>query len=116
MSDYTYDCLVLNVVDGDTCDVSADCGFDIHFNLRVRLFGINAPEIHSKDANEKAAGLKAKDYLMKLIGGKQVVIETLKDSTEKFGRYLAKVKVGTLDVNDDMVKSGNARPYFGGKR
>ena len=122
MSDYTYDATILNIVDGDTVDADIDLGFDIHQKTRFRLYGINAPEVHSKDAAEKAAGLKAKDYLTKLIGGKRVVIETIKDETEKYGRYLAKIQIANkeansfLNVNDDMVKAGYAKPYFGGKR
>lgn len=126
MSDYTYDATIVAVIDGDTVDADLDLGFDIHTKMRLRLYGINAPEVHSKDLVEKEAGLKAKDYLTKLVGGKAVVVETIKDAQEKYGRYLAKITlvlpnagtspVNPVNVNENMVNVGYAKPYFGGKR
>ena len=121
MSDYTYDAKVLDVIDGDTIVCLVDLGFDIHIRQHLRLYGINAREIHSKDAAEKAAGIEAKIALKGLLTDFPIIIETFKDATEKYGRLLAKVRVlrpGTpaLLVNDEMIRLGHARAYFGGKR
>jgi micrococcal nuclease len=120
-SDYVYDAVVLNVVDGDTIDVDVDLGFHVHQNMRLRLSGIDTPELNSPDPEKRAAALKAKEYLTTLVAGKKVVIETFRDKTEKFGRFLAKVTVFTsqgsaLNVNDHMIQVGYAKPYDGGKR
>ena len=46
---------VVKVVDGDTVDVIIDLGFDIFYESRVRLYGINAPESRTRDFRRKEA-------------------------------------------------------------
>lgn len=121
MSDYSYDALVTDVIDGDTVDCDVDLGFDVHMKMRFRLAGIDTPEIRSSNADEKAAGLKAKEYLTKLIGAKQVVVESVKDKSDKYGRYLARIlftaaQGSVLNVNEHMIQAGYAKLYNGGKR
>jgi len=108
---------VENVVDGDTIDVLIDLGFDILFQSRVRLAGINTPESRTKDLAEKALGLEAKEYLKKHIkDAKSVVIKTEKmDSSEKYGRILGWVYIdgNTVSLNDMMINDGYAWGYLG---
>ena len=81
---------VKNIVDGDTIDVVIDLGFNVLFEQRVRLAGIDTPESRTSDKAEKALGLEAKEYLKKHIkAAKNIVIRTEKmDSSEKYGRIL----------------------------
>ena len=108
---------VEGVVDGDTIDVLIDLGFDILFASRVRLAGIDTPESRTKDLNEKALGLEAKEYLKKqLKDAKSVVIKTDKmDSSEKYGRILGWIYVdnNTVSLNDQMIEDGYAWGYLG---
>jgi micrococcal nuclease len=108
---------VENVVDGDTIDVLIDLGFDILFQSRVRLAGIDTPESRTKDLKEKALGLESKEYLKKnLKDAKSVVIKTEKmNSTEKFGRILGWIYVNgdTVSLNDMMINDGYAWGYMG---
>ena len=108
---------VENVVDGDTIDVLIDLGFDILFQSRVRLAGIDTPESRTKDLKEKALGLESKEYLKKALkDAKSVVIKTEKmNSTEKFGRILGWIYVNgdTESVNDKMINDGYAWGYLG---
>jgi len=108
---------VENVVDGDTIDVLIDLGFDILFQSRVRLAGIDTPESRTKDLKEKALGLESKEYLKKhLKDAKSVVIKTEKmDSSEKYGRILGWVYVNgdTVSLNDKMINDGYAWGYLG---
>jgi micrococcal nuclease len=108
---------VENVVDGDTIDVLIDLGFDILFQSRVRLAGIDTPESRTKDLAEKALGLEAKEYLKKALkDAKSVVIKTEKmDSSEKYGRILGWVYINgdTESVNDKMINDGYAWGYMG---
>jgi micrococcal nuclease len=108
---------VKNVVDGDTIDVLIDLGFDILFESRVRLAGIDTPESRTTDKAEKALGIEAKEYLKKqLKDAKSVVIRTEKmDSSEKYGRILGWVYInGESDsVNNKMIKDGYAWGYLG---
>lgn len=108
---------VENVVDGDTIDVLIDLGFDILFQSRVRLAGIDTPESRTKDLKEKALGLESKEYLKKhLKDAKSVIIKTEKmDSSEKYGRILGWVYVdgNTISLNDMMINDGYAWGYMG---
>ena len=108
---------VENIVDGDTIDVLIDLGFDILFQSRVRLAGIDTPESRTKDLVEKALGLESKEYLKKhLKDAKSVVIKTEKmDSSEKYGRILGWVYVNgdTESLNDKMINDGYAWGYMG---
>jgi micrococcal nuclease len=108
---------VENIVDGDTIDVLIDLGFDILFQSRVRLAGIDTPESRTKDLAEKTLGLESKEYLKKhLKDAKSVVIKTEKmDSSEKYGRILGWVYVNgdTESLNDKMINDGYAWGYMG---
>ena len=108
---------VENIVDGDTIDVLIDLGFDILFQSRVRLAGIDTPESRTKDLAEKALGLESKEYLKKhLKDAKSVVIKTEKmDSSEKYGRILGWIYVNgdTESLNDKMINDGYAWGYMG---
>jgi micrococcal nuclease len=108
---------VENVVDGDTIDVLIDLGFDILFQSRVRLAGIDTPESRTRDLKEKALGLESKEYLKKhLKDAKSIIIKTEKmNSTEKFGRILGWLYVNgeTISVNDMMINDGYAWGYMG---
>jgi micrococcal nuclease len=108
---------VENVVDGDTIDVLIDLGFDILFQSRVRLAGIDTPESRTSDKAEKVLGLESKEYLKKYLkDAKSVIIKTEKmDSSEKYGRILGWVYVNgdTESVNDKMINDGYAWGYMG---
>ena len=108
---------VKNVVDGDTIDVIIDLGFDILFQSRVRLAGIDTPESRTTDKAEKVLGLESKDYLKKhLKDAKSVVIKTEKmNSSEKYGRILGWIYVNgdTESLNDKMINDGYAWGYLG---
>jgi micrococcal nuclease len=111
---------VENVVDGDTIDVLIDLGFDILFQSRVRLAGIDSPESRTRDLKEKALGLESKEYLKKqLKDAKSIIIKTEKmNSTEKFGRILGWLYINgdTVSVNDHMINDGYAWGYLGANK
>ena len=103
LNGYSYPAEIIRVVDGDTINVRVtladiDLGFGIHLNqthdIKLRLAGINAPETSTKE------GKTAADVLTKWlpVGGTCTVV-TVKDRTEKYGRYLAWV-YADLDVKD----------------
>lgn len=110
---YIRNATVIRVVDGDTAEFQVDLGCDININMTCRFNGINAPE------STTAAGKVSKAWLQqKLPPGTPVVIQTVADEKEKYGRYLASVYMpnATTSVNDELVKNGLAVPYDGGKR
>lgn len=108
---------VENVVDGDTIDVIIDLGFDILFQSRVRLAGIDTPESRTSDKAEKVLGLESKEYLKKqLKDAKSVIIRTEKmNSSEKYGRILGWIYINgdSESINNKMINDGYAWGYLG---
>ena len=121
---YKYKAKVLRVVDGDTVQVELDHGCKIFSRQMLRLSDIDAPE--SRGAS-KAQGDKATDHLTKLLFSlavnyeddrlnsemPMIYVETLKDSTGKYGRYLGVLwgvdRDGSLvNINDKMISDGHA--------
>lgn len=116
MDFYRYKATVARVIDGDTVDLTVDLGFKIYTAMRIRMYGINTPELHAKDP---APGQAAKAFLEGLLPvGAVVTLDSHKDSQEKYGRFLGElfVKDGDPSVNDQMVMAGHAVRYFGGAR
>lgn len=114
---YTYKIAKVNrVVDGDTIDITIDLGFNIHYDVRVRMFGINAPESRTRDLEEKKRGLAAKARLVQLLNDADLTIKTSKDGTGKFGRLLGEIYKGDININQQLIEEGHGTPYFGGKR
>lgn len=118
---YHYKAEVISVYDGDTITVMIDQGMKHFARVKVRLVGINTPEIRTKDLDEKKRGLEAKEYLKSRIEGKTVIVHTVKKG--KFGRWLGILWVFEEDMdtlgeslNDEMIRVGHAQAYFGGAR
>lgn len=111
---FYYKAKVIKVVDGDTCDVCIDLGFDIHVKQRIRFYGIDTPETRTRDKEEKARGLKAKQFVKDLIEDKEVELKVYKQG--KFGRYLVDVFIDGKNLNKLLIKEGYSSEYFGGQR
>lgn len=109
---YVYRAKILRVVDGDTVDAEVDLGFHTKVTMKLRLYGINAPEVGT------AAGIEAKEVLKSQIEGLVATITTLRDKQEKYGRYLAVIETeggkdgAKLNVNDWLVQNGYAAVYY----
>ena len=121
---YTYKISPLKVVDGDTIAAEIDLGFDIKVKKRVRFMGINAPESRTRDLEEKAKGLAAKDRLKAILEGAKT-IQLNSHGVGKYGRCLGELHVDVVDgkecltmanVNELLIKEGHAVEYYGGKR
>jgi len=104
---YEYSCKLDRIIDGDTVDVIIDLGFDIHFKSRIRLFGIDAPEVRTRNADEKVKGFAAKDRLTELLP-ENFTIRTVLDKKGKFGRVLGTLVVGDVNINELLVSEGHA--------
>lgn len=105
---YVYNAQITRVVDGDTVHAKVDLGFSIAQGMKLRLSGINAPELNTPE------GKAAREELRKLIEYHPVVVHTIKDRQEKFGRYLAEIiTIEGLNVNQHMIEAGHAVAYFG---
>jgi len=122
---YNFRVIEINrVLDGDTIDVTIDLGFDLYKKERVRVAGVDTPEKRTKDAEEKALGIDAtnwlKDHLDGAINGDDdLIIRTeLDGGVGKYGRLLGWLYIGTEEVslNEQMIEEGFAWPYDGGTK
>ena len=107
---YEYRARIVRVIDGDTVEAEVDLGFHISSRMRLRLFGINAPEIKGPT---RPAGLAARDYLQNLIdthtdSNHELMIRTQKDATEKYGRCLATLVASDVNLNEALIAAGHA--------
>ena len=101
---------VVKVVDGDTIDVVIDLGFDLTKKERIRLAGIDTPESRTRDLEEKAMGLEAKEHLKhKIESSENLRVKTEKDG--KYGRMLGWLYDGESNINKEMVTNGYAWEY-----
>lgn len=110
MNVYEYRATIVRVIDGDTVAAIVDLGFHVSMEMRLRLAGINAPEMRGE---EKQKGQEAKSYLEATLdfvtgGTGKVTIHTRKDSADKYGRYLATIFVGRTNLNERMIEAGHA--------
>lgn len=83
-------------------------------NQRIRLYGINAPELHSENP---APGIAAREYLRSLVEGKQVKLKTFQtpigdDKREKYGRFLGELIMSGNSINKKMLDAGLAKPFM----
>ncbi len=107
---------VLNVYDGDTIEVLAKVWPGHQINVRVRIRGIDAPEMRSKCADERYAALNARARLQKIIAGQPVLLTNIKGG-KYFGRVLANVKTHAgYNIETVLLASGLVRPYRGKRR
>ena len=109
MDPYIYRAKVEKVVDGDTIEVTIDIGFHLTTRRRLRLLRVNTAEIHASEDAERAKANTAKERMIELLTGKDIFIKT--EKSDSFGRFLAEVWLGDLNVNDWLLAEGLARPF-----
>lgn len=99
------------VVDGDTMNVGVDLGMDISTDTTVRCYGINAPELSTQAGRD--AKVWAIAWFAQHCPGGKFTVQTVKDATEKYGRYLATIIAPDgANYNADIVAAGHAVTYF----
>ena len=106
---FTYNAYITKVYDGDTVTADIDLGFGIFLKKqRLRLLGINAPEIRG---SERSEGLVSRDFLRDKILNKKVVLKTHKDKKGKYGRILAEIFFEDENINELLLSEGYAVKY-----
>ena len=103
---------IVKVIDGDTVDILIDLGFSVYHEERVRLSGIDTPEMNSKNVLEKEMAKKAKTFITTwLKEQKNLTIKTYKD--DKYGRLLGEIfGNGGVCVNNLLMEKGFAWDYL----
>jgi endonuclease YncB( thermonuclease family) len=88
------------VIDGDTI---------VQGTTHYRLYGIDAPELGQRCSDGWPAGEKAKGFLIALITGGVVVCDNR--GYDRYGRTLAVCTAHATNLNQAMVRTGNAMAY-----
>jgi len=96
-----------SVHDGDTVNVALDVGFDLSVHTRVRVYGINAPELSTD------AGKAAREFARTLLKpGDQVTV--ISKGWDKYGgRINGVINFSGGDYAERMIAAGHARPWDG---
>lgn len=84
---------VMRVIDGDTVDLSTPTG-----QRRIRLFGIDAPEIG------QPSGSEARKALSSWIDGQSVVVKVI--ASDRHGRTVGQLFVKDIDVSLMLIQHG----------
>lgn len=88
---------VVKIADGDTLTVLAD-----KRHIRVRLAGIDAPEVG------QCGYKRARGTLSRLVLGKRVALGASDEEQDQYGRLLKYVDVGRTDAGLRLIKDGLA--------
>lgn len=112
---YEYKATLVRVVDGDTLHLTIDCGLDIKTKMTVRLYGLNCPEMSTKEG--RAAKEFAEEWIRLNAPNYNVIVVTHKDKREKYGRYLGDILADdssqdSPSLNEALLAAGHAVPYM----
>ncbi|ELD5175572.1 thermonuclease family protein [Campylobacter upsaliensis] len=98
---------VSKVIDGDTIELLAKTSKENPYNhitkLKIRLYGIDAPEL------KQAYGKEAKEYLSALVLKQEVSL--IIENKDKYDRFVGTIFLKGQDINKEMVKNGYAHAY-----
>lgn len=110
------------VIDGDTLDLTIDCGFHAYRVERIRLMGVNCPEMKGATRVEgQAARIATANWIGEAVRQHgsvdwPFVVETFK--ADAFGRYLARIWPADAspddtfaDLSSHLLSTGHAVPY-----
>ena len=107
---------VISVYDGDTFRVNIDSLPPIvGKNIRIRVNGVDTPEIRGKCQYEKNLALKARDFVRsKLANAKEIKLTNLQRG--KYFRVVANVVVDGVSLEQELLDNKLAYEYSGGKK
>ncbi len=106
---------VVKVVDGDTFRARIEISPDFRVSTRVRLRGVDAPEMRASCEEERIGAKAARRALRAILAEGGVIIRDLGE--DRYGRLLGTVTTrATPDVSEALIAKGVARRYEGGRR
>ena len=100
---------VMRVVDGDTIDVRGDA----RGRLRIRLLGIDTPEVHGQDG-QWAAGARSSPFATETLAEQRVTLaaDPTQDPHDRYRRSLAYIELADgRDFYIEAARDGISRSY-----
>ena len=92
---------VERVVDGDTLIVAG--------GMRVRLIGINTPELARDGRPDEPGAIAARDFLQHAVSGRAISLGFDREPFDKYGRRLAYVYDHGQLINEEIIRAGLSR-------
>jgi endonuclease YncB( thermonuclease family) len=111
-----YPAEVLRVLDGDTFEARVALWPGLNTITRVRLRGMDAPELKARCHEERSKAEAAHDRLRNILDQGEVGISHV--TLDKYGgRVVADASThATPDIAAELIRGGHARHYDGGRR
>jgi len=111
-----YPAEVVRIIDGDTFQARVQVWPGLSVDTKVRLRGVDAPELHARCIDEYAKAQAARAALETMLAAGGVTISRV--GIDKYGgRVDAAVATrDTADVSAALLNGGWARSYDGGRR
>ncbi len=105
---------VVSVYDGDTLTVDAAPWPGLTARTKVRVAGVDTPEIRGKCQREKDLAIRARDFVRATVGAE---VQLTNVRLGKYaGRVIAEVWVNGRKLSDLLIAENLGRPYHGGRR
>lgn len=107
---------LVRVIDGDTLEAQVHVWPGMTITTRVRLRGIDAPELRARCDREQTAAQAARDALSRLTADGRLFVSQI--GPDKYGgRVVAAVATARGDdVSAALLQAGLVRRYGGGRR
>ena len=105
---------VVKVYDGDTITNISKYNKDF-YKFSIRLYGVDTPELRTKNIEEKNRAIFVRNELRKKILNKYVKIKVI-DKKEKYGRLLCDIVYDGENIREWLLKNSYANEYYGGKK
>ncbi len=103
------------MIDGDTIDATIQLGFGVQITERLRLAGIQAPEIFGTpaDSPQYARGIQAKEFVEKRLRQNERRFRVHTTKRGKWRRWLADIHLDDSDhtLNRELVANKLAVDY-----
>jgi endonuclease YncB( thermonuclease family) len=104
------------VRDGDTLEVKARIWLGQVISTKVRLAGVDTPELRGRCHREERMAEAARDFVTRKLSDRRV---TLRDI--RYGKYAGRVLARVItargeDLGKALIAAGLARPYRGRRR
>ena len=108
--------VVLRVIDGDTIAIRARIWIGQSVETKVRIAGVDTPELRGGCALEIELAIAARDLVVRVLGDQPATLRDVR--YDKYGgRVLARVENNDgEDIAALLIAAGLGRPYDGGKR
>lgn len=100
---------VQSIHDGDTL---TGIGVEDGQRYKIRLMGVDTPEVDFNSKSQGDAAFKARDFLIELVPLNSIINISEDSQRDKHGRILGLIHANGVDVNKEMLRQGWGYLYF----